>query len=243
MVTAETGALPISSASYLSDVEISCSGSVEPVCVPVTVSVVAAPPGFIRLGVRPLAGFLLGALLGALIALLWRATGLVGDHNLLLWTTALAAVWGLAGGVRALRQPGAWPTRVALPRWLLKVLAWSAGLALLAAVIMEAWRLGLGGGLEFEGVSLAAAAAAGAAFGFAAATLDELAHSRHASDPGYVHGKRSSRRPVLFAVAGIVLVLAALLTPRVIATAGEPERGAGRGGARPGTGLRPAGTS
>ena len=126
-----------------------------------------------------------------------------------------------------MRQPEAWPTRVALPRWLLKVLAWSAGLALLAAVIMEAWRLGLGGGLEFEGVSLAAAAAAGAAFGFAAATLDELAHSRHASDPGYVHGKRSSRRPVLFAVAGIVLVLAALLTPRVIATAGEPERGAG----------------
>lgn len=219
VVTAETASLQIASTPYLSDIVLSSSASDEPIRVPVSVSVVAEPPGLIRHGVRPLTGLLVGAALGALIGLLWRATGLSGDRDMLLWIVAIAAVWGLAGALRGLRQPTAWPTRYALPRWLLKTALWGAGLGVLAAVVVQAWRLGLGGGLEFEGLSLLAAAVAGASFGVLFATLDELARGRHERDEGYVRGRRSVRRPVLLAAAGIMLLLAAMLAPRVITTA------------------------
>jgi hypothetical protein len=126
--------------------------------------------------------------------------------------------WGLAGALRGSRQPPAWPSGYALARWLLKGLAWCISLGVVAVIVVNAWRLGLGGGLAFEGLSLAAAALAGAALGFIPATLDELAHSRHAVDQEYVMGRRSSRRPILWAAGGLSLLLIALLAPRVITT-------------------------
>lgn len=219
VVTAETGGLSIGPAPHLSNVVVKSSASSEPSDVPVTLRVVAEPPKLIQFLVRPLTGFLLGAILGAGVGLLWQVAGLVrADVRSSLWMAALALIWGLAGGLRGLRQPPAWPTRYALARWAGKVAAWSVGLGVLAAIIVQAWRLGLGGGLDLPGLTLAAAAAVGAAFGFAPATLDELAHSRHARNQEYVYGRRSGRRRALLWGGAVVLLLVALLAPRVIAT-------------------------
>jgi len=219
VVTAETGGLSISPVPHLSDVVVKSSASSEPSSVPVILRVVAEPPKLIQFLLRPLTGLLLGAILGAGVGLLWQATGLIGgEAPSRVWIVALALVWGLTGGWRGLRQPPAWPMAYALSRWLPRVAAWSAGLGVLAAIIVQAWRLGLGGGLDLPGLTLAAAAAVGAALGFAPATLDELAHSRHARNQEYVHGRRSNRRRVLLWSGAIVLLLVALLAPQVIAT-------------------------
>ena len=219
VVTAETGGLSIGPAPHLSNVVVKSSASSEPAAVPVTLRVVAEPPKLIQFLVRPLTGFLLGAILGAGEGLLWQVAGLIrADVRSGIWMAALALIWGLAGGLRGLRQPPAWPTRYALARWAGKVAAWSVGLGALAAIIVLAWRLGLGGGLDLPGLTLAAAAATGAAFGIAPATLDELAHSRHARNQEYVHGRRSGRRRALLWGGALVLLLVALLAPRVIAT-------------------------
>lgn len=219
VVTADTTGLQISGEPYLSDVAIIGSAGAEPVRIPVTLRVVAEPPRFARRIARPFLGFALGGLLGALIGALWGVTGLIPADGRAMGMGALALVWAWAGAVRGWGQPPAWPARVALGRWLVKALAWSAGLGLLAALIVQAWRLGLGGGLEFEGLTLLAAAVGGAAFGFLPATLDELAHSRHARNQDYVHGRRSSRRPVILAAGAAALLLIALLAPRVLVAA------------------------
>ncbi len=101
VVTADTAKLAIAATPYTADVEIACSAGEEPIRLPVTVSVVAQPPGLIRVGVRPLTGLLIGAGIGAVIGLLWRATGLVGDGEKVLWIAVLAAVLGTGGRGRA----------------------------------------------------------------------------------------------------------------------------------------------
>jgi len=140
VVTAETGGLSIGPAPHLSNVVVKSSASSEPSDVPVTLRVVAEPPKLIQFLVRPLTGFLLGAILGAGVGLLWQVAGLVrADVRSSLWMAALALIWGLAGGLRGLRQPPAWPTRYALARWAGKVAAWSVGLGVLAAIIVWGW--------------------------------------------------------------------------------------------------------
>ena len=104
-------------------------------------------------------------------------------------------------------------------RWLLKAASWSAGLGLLALVAVEAWRLGLGGGLDVEGLTPLTAFCVGAAFGFGPATLDELVQSRYARNQEHVHGRRARLRPVLIAAGLVTLVLLALVAPRGISAA------------------------
>jgi hypothetical protein len=217
VVTAETDRLEICPDPYRSTVTISSSASADAIAIPVTLRVVAEPPPLIRYVARPLVGALAGALIGSLLGLLWRVTGLVEPQNGLLWSMLLALILGVAGGIRGLRQPPAWPMRYALRRWLLKALAWSVTLGAVAAIVAQAWQLGLGGGLSFVGLTLAAAGVAGAAFGFGPATLDELAHSGHARDAEYVHGRTSIRRPVFVGAGVVAVLLVALLTPRLVA--------------------------
>ena len=216
VVTAQTDGLQIDPLPYETAVVIKSSAGAEPVRVPVSLRVVAEPAGAIQSGVRPLAGLLVGACIGALLGWLWRVTGLVESSRTVLWIVALALIWGVAGVARGRRQPPAWPLRYSLARWLPKLAAWSVGLGVLAALIVEAWRLGLGGGLQIEGLTLAKAFVIGAAIGFAPATLDEMVHSRHARDQEYVHGRQSSRRPILIAAGLVGLLLIALLAPRAV---------------------------
>jgi hypothetical protein len=218
VVSVDASELRVSGDPYLSNVFIS-DNSPEQMSVPVTLRVVVEPPAFIRRVVRPVAGLLAGALLGAALGFLARVSGLAQPEEMRWAVIALALVWGLAGFARAWSQPPAWPLRYGLRRWLAKVAAWSAGLALLAVVIAQAWRLGLGGGLQFEGLTVAAAAVGGAVFGFAPATLDELAQGRHARDPEYVWGRPSVRRPALIGAGLVALVLVALMTPRLVNSA------------------------
>jgi hypothetical protein len=216
VVTVETGGLNISPTLYLSDVVVKSSASAEPSSVPVMLRVVAQPSRSVQFVLRPLMGFVLGAILGAGVGLVWWATGLSNANLAGLWILALALIWGLAGLLVGLRQPPAWPARYALGRWTLKAAAWGVALAVLFAAIVEAWRLGLGGGLSLPGLTLPAAAAVGVAFGFGPATLDELAQGRHARDQGYVHGRPSDRRRALLWGGAVVLLLVSLMAPRVI---------------------------
>ena len=224
VVSADTAGLAISPQPYRADVLVSGSASEEPIAVPAVVRVVANPSPANRTLLRPLAGLLAGAIVGGLIGALGPLAGVaVPDWLARLhlpggpYVLPLTLIWALAGLIRGAQQPAAWPIRYALRRWLARSLAWAAGLASLTIIIVLAWEHGLGGGLTLPWVSLSAIALMVAGTGFFPATLDELAASRHEAIANYVHGRRSRRRTAFLAAAGIALLVAALLTPRLVA--------------------------
>lgn len=216
VVTADTTGLPISADPYESGVAVASSASPEPTLVPVRLRVIAEPPRLVRTVVRPLIGLLLGAVAGVLLGLLWKNLRILPAPKDLAWALCVAVAWALAGTLRGLRQPPAWPAGYAAARWTAKAAAWSAALAVVAVVIFQAWRLGLGGGLELPGISPAIAALAGATLGFVPATLDELAQSRRARNPSFVQGSRMSRRGFVVAGAALALLIVVMLAPRAV---------------------------
>lgn len=224
VVSADTTGLPIDNVSHPAELRVASSAGEEPLAVPVSVRVVALPGGANRALLRPLAGIGVTALLGALIGFLWHLAGVAVTPWLAavalpggLWPWLLGAVWAVAGLLRVVRQPPAWPIRYALGRWLGRAAAWSAGLAALAVAIVWAWDQGFAGGLTLPNLTLAAVAAVAAGFGFVPAALDEMANGRHAMTPGFVHGRHSRRRAAILAGAAVVLLLVLLLTPRLAA--------------------------
>lgn len=234
VVAAATAGLAIQAQPHAGELRLTTSASEAPVAVPVSVRVTALPGRANRALLRPLAGLLIAAVPGAAIGALGPLAGVAAPRWLAdlglpggPWALPIGLLWALAGLIRAANQPPAWPIAYAGLRWLARALAWAAGLAVLAAAVVVAWREGLGGGLALPWLTPLAAAVVAAGLGCLPATLDELAAASHQAIPGYVHGRRSRRRTALLGAAAVILLLLALLTPRLVApVAGRLETGA-----------------
>ena len=227
VVSADTDALAIYPEAQMADVLVLCSASETPVAIPVKIRVTAMPSAALRWIVRPAAALALAGLIGAGVGLLFDFSGVALPQalasaqplGLSAWVPIIAALWALFGLIRGLAQPPAWPARYAAGRWLSHTAMWSGLMALVAIVLVWAWRLGLGSALFEQGGAYAHAALIGLALAVIPASVAEAIFAGVAGDPTLVKGRRNTRRVVALAVA-VALVMAALVgIPRAAAPA------------------------
>jgi hypothetical protein len=227
VVSADTDALPIYPEPHLADVLVDSSAADDPVAVPVKVRVTAMPSAALRLIVRPLYALALAGLLGAGVGLLIDIGGVrlpsalaaAWPLRISAWIPIMAVLWAFVGLIRGLAQPPAWPARHAAGRWLSHTAMWAGLLALVAVVLVWAWRLGLGSAPFQQSGAYALAALIGLGVSVIPASLAEAAFAEASADPTLVKGRRNVRRVVALA-AGVALLMAALvLLPRAAAPA------------------------
>ena len=246
-VSAETLALQISPDPYEEALLVASSAAEEPIPLPIRVRVVAEPALVSRWVQRPLAGLLLGALLGGLSGWLWaqvapalpvRITAYLPFSETLAWPLLVLAFWAIIGLGRGLFQPPAWPARYAAGRWLAQLAVWASLLALLGAA--AAWWTQRAFGL-FAGPPRDAyvqAALVGVALSTLPASIFSLRRvkapapttsQQPAAAPGGTIGassasdptsesRRNVRRAVWGTVAAAALILALVFTPQLVRT-------------------------
>jgi hypothetical protein len=225
VVSATTRNLLIRPEAYEAQVLVKARGSGEPVAVPVRLHVVAMPSAWARRFLRPLTGLALGGALGAGAGLLWGIGGLawpdvLAKWNLLGpqkgWGLPLAVVWGVLGIIWGATLPPVWPTPYAVRRWLTQIVAWAAGLAVLAAVVVGYWSLASGASQAEIGSRLVQAALGGVAVAVIPAVIRESAAGKRRGPPQPLGRRERVRRLVLAALAAVLLVLAVVFGPRFI---------------------------
>jgi hypothetical protein len=244
-VSAETLALQISPDPYEEALLVASNASEEPIPLPVRLRVVAEPAPASRWVQRPLAGLLLGALLGGLIGWLWaqvapalpvRITAHLPFGEALDWTLTVMAFWAIIGLVRGLIQPPAWPVRYAAGRWLAQLAGWASLLALLGAAAAWWTQQAFGPFASPPRYVYVQAALVGVALSTLPASIFSLrrakapapaAPQQWVAAPGGAVGassdptsesRRNVRRALWGAVAVVALILALVLTPKLVRT-------------------------
>lgn len=149
-VSANTDGLPISRRPRRTGLLVTSNAAEQPTTVPVRLRLVGVPGRLDRYMLRPLVGCVVAGLLGAAVgAVLGRLAlqepsvraalvpGFWGAAPV--WGAGLGLIWAILGTIRGAQQPAPWPVVYAAGRWLLRLLAWAAGLVLLAAAGYWAW--------------------------------------------------------------------------------------------------------
>ena len=231
LVSADTSNLPIGPDAQGAAIFVESSASEAPVSIPVRFRVVAMPSPLIRTVPRPLAGLTLTGLIGAGIGWLWALAGApaptsgIGVPFLGLvpaWAILVGLFWAVLGAVWGLFQPPAWPFRYAAGHLLVRTAIWAGALAAMAAILAGGWREGAAGGVLDLGVAPGLAALYAAAAAIIPGAAGEIAAGRAAKDPQAVQGRGGTLRTVIWGVAGVVLLLGAiLLLPRFVRPAWE----------------------
>jgi Nuclease-related domain len=143
IVTADASVLAIQQDPWQAELLVESNASEEPVRVPVRLRVTGVPAPLDRRVLRPLTGFLVAGVAGAIIG--WVLGGWAGAEAPgtlsppLFWALAIGIGWALFGAIRGARQRAAWPVRYATGRFLLSLAIWTGGLLLGAAAGLWIW--------------------------------------------------------------------------------------------------------
>jgi hypothetical protein len=221
VVSVDTESLPISQTPWQANILIESSASDEEV--PVQVRVVGMPSAADHYVLRPLAGTLIAGLVGAATGAGLGAAGLavpawlpgfppVQWTPVMFWALVIGLFWALLGGLRGLRQPGHWPASYAIGRFILRLAAWGAILALLAGLGRWAWmRLAPLPQAGSEVPSTGVVILGGLALAILPATVEEMLPGRRQRARQKAPSGRYARRPLLLVAIGLLLTLAVVV--------------------------------
>ncbi|MFW6136198.1 MAG: hypothetical protein ACOC7N_05195 [Chloroflexota bacterium] len=219
-VRAETESLPIGQRLSQASIHVHSNASPEPLEVPVHLRVVGMPSLFNRRFLRPAAGFVVAALMGAGLGGLLAMDGAPGAGLLAglrwlplspaaVWALAIGLVWGAFGALRGATQPEAWPTSYAMGRWLFRLLVWSVALILVGAACLWGWNQLLPRGTALPGMAFRALLVVPMVLAILPATVGEIRSGPEMRDTSLRAIRWSYLRPFLLPLAAIVLALAA----------------------------------
>ncbi|MFW6136367.1 MAG: hypothetical protein ACOC7N_06060, partial [Chloroflexota bacterium] len=217
-VRAKTESLPIGQRPSRASILVHSNASSEPLEVPVHLRVVGMPSAFNRRLLRPVAGFTVAGLAGAVLGGLLTVGGVPAGDSLAglrwlplspaaVWVLVVALVWGALGALRGAMQPEAWPTSYAMRRWLLRILVWAVSLALVGAACLWGWRQLLPSG-ALPGTAFRSLLVIPMALAVVPATVGEIRSGPEMRDTSLRAIRWSFWRPLLLPLAAIVLALA-----------------------------------
>ncbi|MFO7741332.1 MAG: hypothetical protein R6X31_03360 [Anaerolineae bacterium] len=219
-VRAETESLPIGQRLSEASIYVHSNASPEPLEVPVHLRVVGMPSVFNRRFLRPAAGFVVAALIGAGLGGLLAMDAAPGGDLLAglrwlplspaaVWALAIGLVWGAFGALRGATQPEAWPTSYAMARWLFRLLVWTVALILVGAACVWGWNQLLPRDAALPGMAFRALLVVPMVLAIVPATVGEIRSGPEMRDTSLRAIRWSYLRPFLLPLAAIVLALAA----------------------------------
>jgi len=219
MVWASSETLSIQRKAHVSPLYLDTSATEEPVEVPARLRVVSMPHRINRWVVRPLVGFLLGAIFGSALGVLLAQYGM-GVPRLLrrlgyaradlpqtVFGVAVGASWGVLGAWRGFRQRPGWPIGYATLRWLLRLGIWTIALGVIAAA-------GLGALVWVAAVPISLISNTGLLLGLAAlafanipSTVSEVHASMEEASTDLEAVDRRAMRPLVSALIGVGIIV------------------------------------
>jgi len=228
VISVDTEELLISHRPHRSEIRLDSSASKEPMSIPIQVRVASMPSPFNRYLVRPLAGLVAGALLGAGVGWSLGYLGIPAPAWLrelaqppipsgIAWAALTALFWGLLGVMRGFLQQPAWSIAYATGRWLSKTLVWGTVLSLSTAGVLWAdTRLYANAGLNVPDSLHSSIILVGITLAVLPATVGEIWSARPSEDAVDASAEQRTFRRALWGAVGIALVFLMLAGIRFV---------------------------